>query len=258
MKTSVPFSAVPARVAPKSPPPVKVPTVMWLLSRAGLCVWPEISSDRSGKPSCVAAGCTPLSLNDQKSSEALGSLSLSAKVSGAESFAIQAGFTYTSVMSAGVIGIREDGGASAQATAKSAQDTQPFGLASASILGSITFDVLGATQVLVSGQDFARLTPAGVPFTSSLSLSRVGANGGLTEVAARQNLFDLTRLEAGRYVLSMGQSASVSALSAYPYAGANTFVTITAVPEPATWAQMGLGLMGLLGAVSVSRRRRGA
>lgn len=216
----------------------------------------SVTALASGLSSCATAGCTALSLSDQKSTEALGSLSLSASVVGADSFSFGAGFTYTSVISDGVIGMREDGGALAKATAKAAQDPQPFGLASASITGSITFDVLAATQVVVTGQDFARLTPADIPFTSSLSLSRLGANGSLTEVTARQNLFGLTRLDAGRYVLSMSQGASVSALSAYPYAGANTFVTITAVPEPGTWALMGLGLFGVCGGVSASRRRQ--
>lgn len=213
----------------------------------------SVSATAGGSSSCGTIGCSGLSLSDQKSSDALGSLTLSASVAGADNFSFRAGFTYTSVMTDGVIGIREDGGASAQATAQAAQDTHPSGLASADVLGSITFDVSSATQVIVSGQDFARLTPADIPFTSSLSLSRVGANGSLTEVTARQNLFGLTRLDAGRYVLSMGQGASVSALSAYPYAGANTFITITAGPEPGTWALMGLGLLGL---ALASRRRQ--
>lgn len=216
----------------------------------------SVTALAGGSSSCATAGCTGLSLSDKQSTEERGSLSLSASVAGADSFLFRAGYTYTSVITDGVIGMREDGGAFAQATAKAAQDTHPSGLASASIVGSITFDVLAATQVLVTGQDFARLTPADVPFWSSLSLSRVGAGGGLTQVTTREGLFGLTRLDAGRYVLSMSQGSSVSALSAHPYAGANTFVTITAVPEPGTWALMGLGLFGVFAVVSASRRRQ--
>lgn len=213
----------------------------------------SVSLSASGSSSCMPVGCTGLSLSDQKSTDQLGSLTLSSRVTGSDNFSFNAGFTYTSVITAGVIGIREDGGAFAQATAKAAQDTHPSGLASAAASGSMTFDVLAATQVSVTGQDFARLTPEGIPFSSTLSLSRVDADGRLTEVTPRQSLFALTSLEAGRYVLSMSQFSNVSALSAHPYAGANTFINITAVPEPGAYALMGLGLVGVLLA---SRRQR--
>ena len=96
----------------------------------------SVSASAGGSSSCGTIGCSGLSLSDQKSSDALGSLTLSASVAGADNFSFRAGFTYSSVMTDGVIGIREDGGALAQATAKASQDPYPSGRASASVAGS--------------------------------------------------------------------------------------------------------------------------
>lgn len=206
----------------------------------------SVTVSTGGSSSCMPNGCTGVNLSDLKTSQDLGSLTLSSSVSGADNFAFDASMAYTSVINGNVISLSENGGASAKATAKAAQDTHPSGTATASVVGSITFEVLQATQVTVTGNDFYRLTPAGIPISTTLSLSRLGPNGTLTEVTSRQNLFGLTSLDAGRYVLNMSQYANVSALSSYPSVGVSTLITITAaVPEPGTWAMMGLGLVGM-------------
>lgn len=124
---------------------------------------------------------------------------------------------------------------------------------------SVTFDLMTDTDVLMSGNDHylnesayvAGLSPKS-SFTSSLSLSKVGPDGQLTSVAPRENLFEITHLEAGRYVLSSSFMYKLDVPSGL--AGGGAELTISVVPEPGAMGLMGVGLGGMLLAI---RRRRG-
>lgn len=127
------------------------------------------------------------------------------------------------------------------------------GFASGAGAVKLTFDVTTGTDVLVTGTDLYRGASHG-GFSSSLSLSRVDANDSLIAVAARPDIYNITHLDAGRYVLSADFSYYLTSPSGL--AGGGASVNITAVPEPGSVSMLTLGMLGL--AAVVRRRRAGA
>lgn len=122
--------------------------------------------------------------------------------------------------------------------------------AAASVM--LTFDVAQSTDVLMAVVDYYRpdrLQGYESGFSSSLSLSRLDANGQWVVHESRNDLDTLTHLDAGRYKLSAAFSYDLARPSGL--AGGGASVSITAVPEPTTWAMFGLGLLG----VSLALRR---
>jgi hypothetical protein len=117
----------------------------------------------------------------------------------------------------------------------------------------LTFDVLTATDVQVDVNDSYRPS-AGMSafptFSSTLSLARLDLNGQWVDVIDRNSLATLTHLDAGQYQLSSTFRYSLTAPSGL--AGGGATLSIQAVPEPGSWALMGLGLMGV---AWVQRRR---
>lgn len=122
--------------------------------------------------------------------------------------------------------------------------------AAASVM--LTFDVAQSTDVLMAVVDYyrpERIQGYEPGFSSSLSLSRLDASGQWVMHESRNNLDTLTHLDAGRYRLNAAFSYDLGRPSGL--AGGGASVSITAVPEPATWGMFGLGLLG----VSLARRR---
>jgi PEP-CTERM motif len=131
--------------------------------------------------------------------------------------------------------------------------TPIYGSGQATASAVLSFDVLASTDVRVDVTDLYRpgVNMTGFPsFSSTLSLSRLDAQGQWVSVVDRNNLGSLSHLDAGRYQLSSSFKYSLVAPSGL--AGGGASLSIQAVPEPGTWALMGLGLMGL---AWVQRRR---
>lgn len=124
--------------------------------------------------------------------------------------------------------------------------------ATASVM--LTFDVAQSTDVLMAVVDYYRPDRIGSyepGFNSSLSLSRLDANGTWVAHESRNHLDTLTHLDAGRYQLNAAFSYDLGRPSGL--AGGGTSVSITAIPEPTTWGMFGLGLLGV---TLASRRAR--
>lgn len=111
---------------------------------------------------------------------------------------------------------------------------------------TLTFDVLKSTDVMLDVIDYYRpdrLAGYVQGFSSDLKLSKQDTNGKWVMHVGREALGILTHLDEGRYQLSTAFSYRLDRPS--DLAGGGASVSITAVPEPATYALMGLGLLGV-------------